>query len=190
VKKIRLENVDVHLNEKLKDNKFRELYEQESTKVVLAQKLERKRINKQVELALEIAKEAHKGQFRHDNKTPYIEHPLAVAKPFRRPLKTYPTKEDREIYISTALLHDVIEDSNIDKQNLIDRGINPFVANLVEVLTHKERESYLDYILRVKRNYMALWIKIGDIKHNLSTLESKKKAQRDKYLLALYILEN
>jgi len=36
--KIRLENVDIHLNEKLKNDKFREFYEQESTKIGLAQK--------------------------------------------------------------------------------------------------------------------------------------------------------
>jgi (p)ppGpp synthase/HD superfamily hydrolase len=140
--------------------------------------------------ALKIAKEAHKDQFRHDGKTPYITHPIAVAKPFRRSLNTWPTKEDRAIYISAALLHDVLEDSNITADNLKEQDIDPFVVGVVKVLTKGEYEPYLDYILRVKRNYIARNIKIEDIKHNLSTLDPAKKIQKDKYTLALYILEH
>jgi DNA-binding XRE family transcriptional regulator len=54
MKKIRLENVDIHLREKLKSEKFRKLYEFESAKVALAQKIAELRQNKglrQVELA-------------------------------------------------------------------------------------------------------------------------------------------
>ena len=146
----------------------------------------------QSKLALKIAKDAHKGQLRNDGVTPYIEHPIAVAKPFRRPLSTWPIKEHRAIYISAALLHDVIEDCNITKQDLIDKGVSPFIVGIVDVLTHKEYEPYLDYIIRVSHNYAARAIKIEDIKHNLSTLENtkKNKHQRDKYLLAIYILEH
>jgi len=39
MKKIRLENVDIHLNEKLKDPEFRRLYEFERAKAALAQKI-------------------------------------------------------------------------------------------------------------------------------------------------------
>ena len=144
----------------------------------------------QIRLSTKIAKDAHKGQFRNDGVTPYIVHPIAVAKPFRRPLSTWPIKENRAIYISVALLHDVIEDCGLTKQDLIDKGVDPFIANVVDVLTHVRNESYLDYILRVKQNYIATWIKIEDIKHNMSTLEPKEKTRRDKYMLSLYILEN
>lgn len=54
MKKIRLENVDIHLREKLKSEKFGKLYELESAKVALAQKIAELRQNKglrQVELA-------------------------------------------------------------------------------------------------------------------------------------------
>ena len=136
-------------------------------------------MSNQVELASKIAEEAHKGQFRHDGNTPYITHPLAVAKNFELPLNDLYSKKDRECYISAALLHDVIEDSDFTKQDLLDRGVDPYIANLVEVLTHKWSETYLNYILRVRVNYTACKIKIADIKHNLFTLDSKKKAQRD-----------
>src|SRR3989338_11143936 len=39
MKKVRLENVDIHLNEKLKDPEFRRLYEFERAKAALAQKI-------------------------------------------------------------------------------------------------------------------------------------------------------
>jgi len=143
-------------------------------------------MNRQVKLALEIAKEAHKGQFRHDNKTPYIEHPKEVAMRFYRPFPI----DETEILYSVALLHDVIEDSKITAKELLKRGVRKIIVDKVVILTKIEGEKYIDYLLRVKEDSLATKVKIEDIKHNLSTLEPKKKAQRDKYLLALYILEN
>ena len=57
MKKIRLENVDIDLKEKLKNEEFRRLYEFESAKVALAQKIAEMRQDghlKQVDLAKEI----------------------------------------------------------------------------------------------------------------------------------------
>jgi len=160
-----------------------------------------------VQKALKIAKKAHEGQFRHDGITPYITHPVAVEKLFRKEYKGAKWYRDDmpEVIEAVCLLHDVLEDcniSNLDKTvpenedrpiigyDLIVRGISEEVVELVECLTHQPFENYAQYIDRIKHHSVASMIKRIDIKHNLSTVDPKKKHQRDKYLLALYILEH
>lgn len=128
----------------------------------------------QVELARQIATEAHRGQFRRDGKTPYISHPEAVASAL-----------EGEIEQAAAILHDTIEDTGMTAQDLLNRGVDPEIVRVVELLTHTKGESYLDYILRVKGDPIATRIKLADIKHNSTTSSGN---QRSKYDLAVYIL--
>ena len=134
--------------------------------------LQGKELEKQVSL---IAFNAHKGQYRRDGVTPYITHPVTIAGKFQSP-----------ILKSIALLHDVIEDTYVTKDDLLNWGISPMVVDAVETLTKKEGENYLDYILRVKENQLAILVKIEDIKHNYSTVQ---KSKQERYDMALYILE-
>ena len=124
---------------------------------------------------LEIAKEAHKGQKRW-NGEPYINHPLSVALSF----------EDERLKC-IAILHDVIEDSSYDKHILSSKGIRNEIIEIVEILTRGQSESYKNFILRICKSQDAIKVKIEDIKHNLSDL--KEGSMRDKYELALFILE-
>ena len=55
-------------------------------------------------------------------------------------------------------------------------------------MSKKEGENYLDFILRVKDDPLAILVKIADIKDNMSSLN--ECSRKDKYRLALYILEN
>lgn len=130
-----------------------------------------------VKLARHIAYEAHEGQFRKDGKTRFITHPEAVAKSF-----VY------KVYQAVGWLHDVVEASNISFADLLNEGIPFEVVSLVEVLTKRENESYLNYILRVKQNPKAVMIKLADLNHNISTCESKSNTLKDKYVLAKHIL--
>lgn len=125
--------------------------------------------------AYAIAVEAHEGQYRRDGKTPYITHPIAVAMCFNDP-----------ILKSIAYLHDVIEDTDVTIGYLLKQGIPMIVVNAVVVLTKRDGENYLDYILRVKNNPYAILIKIQDIKHNYSTVQ---KSKQERYDMALYILK-
>jgi (p)ppGpp synthase/HD superfamily hydrolase len=132
----------------------------------------------QVELAEQIAREAHKGQRRTlGRREDYIKHPERVASHFS-------TDESKII----AWLHDVIEDSKLLPQDLRDKGIDTNLVYIVTVLTKDEDETYLDYILRVKEIEQARIIKITDIRDNLEKLN--KGSLRDKYIMALHILEN
>ena len=126
--------------------------------------------------SLEIAKKAHKGQYRRDGQTPYIEHPIVVADKFESPIMQ-----------SIALLHDVIEDSDITIEDLSRQDIPFVVINAVNMLTKRNDEKYLDYILRIKNNPFATLVKIEDIKHNYPT---SHKSKQERYDMALYILQN
>ena len=131
------------------------------------------------DLAAEIATEAHKGQTRWDKKTPYISHPAAIAAALR-------DQGYNDQVIATAWLHDVIEDTDVTIEGLRSSEIPEGVLAAIDAITKRNGESYLDYILRVKRNEIARLVKIEDLKHNMSDL--KPGSMYQKYQLASYIL--
>ena len=124
---------------------------------------------------LEIAIVAHKDQKRRSGK-PFIEHPMAVSSQFYD-----------EMMKSIAILHDVIEDTNLTDDKLLVIGVDKEVVDVVMILTKRQDEPYKDYIMRIIKNEKAILIKIEDLKHNLSDLQ--KGTMKDKYELALYVLE-
>lgn len=129
---------------------------------------------------LEIAEEAHKGQTRKigkDKGLPYIIHPKRVAENF-----------SDETLKSIALLHDVIEDTKITASDLLEKEVPKEVVSAVECLSRKENENYLDFILRIKKNKLAVNVKIADIEDNMKDLE--ESSMKDKYRLALYVLRD
>ena len=138
--------------------------------------------NKNIEKALKIAYKAHENQFDKGGE-PYINHPLHIAKML-----------NNEDEIITALLHDVMEDSNITKKDLIDFGFNKNVINALYFLTRKRNEDYFSYINKIKSNTLAKKIKILDLEHNLDVKRLSKITNKDlqrieKYKKALAILK-
>ena len=89
----------------------------------------------QIELALEIAMKAHKGQRDLDGK-PVILHPLTVA-----------LKGNNESEIVAGLLHDVVEDTDWTFDDLLEAGIKPEVVDTLRLLTHSKDEPYLDWTM-------------------------------------------
>lgn len=133
--------------------------------------------------ALKLATEKHKGQLRKNSGKPYITHLIAVADKF--------TDEKHKI---VAILHDIVEDTNMSIFHLADIFhtnddllFNSTIISSINQLTKKKEESYLNYISRVKKNKLAKEIKIEDLKHNLSDIN--KGNLKEKYIMALYILE-
>lgn len=123
-----------------------------------------------------LAESAHEGQFRNDGKTPYIKHPERVA----NALMGLP-----EEVVAAGWLHDVVEDTPVDLDELVEMGFPDEVVRLVNALTHrKQEESYYQYINRViEAGFYATKIKKADILHNLQS--AKKGSLRDKYELAV-----
>jgi (p)ppGpp synthase/HD superfamily hydrolase len=91
-----------------------------------------------IHLALGTAREAHAGQIRNGSGgRPYIEHPIAVAE------RVAEAGYDDET-IAAALLHDVVEDSELTVAELRER-FGETVAKLVDVLSDNESiASYAD----------------------------------------------
>lgn len=130
---------------------------------------------KQSEIAERIAREAHKGQFRRDGKTPYITHPARVVMRME-------SDEEKAV----AWMHDVLEDTGRTKQSLWIQGVSNVVITAVMQLTRNIEESYNEYLERVKSNDLARKVKLQDMLDNLS--DSPTKYQIKKYGLGLYTL--
>ena len=130
-----------------------------------------------VKKAYEMAEKAHNGIFRESGE-PYITHPLHVAKNLL----------EMEIYdkdtICAALLHDVVEDTDITLQD-IEKDINPTVAELVDGVTKMRRMNFSTkkeqsdantrkIITGLNKDVRIILIKLADRLHNMKTLEFKK----------------
>ncbi len=124
--------------------------------------------------AYRFSDEAHLGQFRSSGE-PYISHPIAVAEI----LCGWKLDADS---LMAALLHDVIEDTTVAKQILIER-FGPHVAELVDGLSKLERvefaskeqqqaESFRKMLLAMARDVRVILIKLADRLHNMSTLDA------------------
>ena len=104
--------------------------------------------------AIDLAYSAHHGQ-KDKAGRPYFTHPFTVA-----------MKMETEAEICTALLHDVVEDTGITPEYLRE-NFTPEIAEAVDVLTHRDGESYDEYILKIKANPLARKVKLSDIEHNM-----------------------
>lgn len=124
--------------------------------------------------ALEIATEAHSGQFDKAGED-YIQHPLYVA-------SLVSTEKEKAV----ALLHDVIEDSSITKEDLLLSGIDPEVVEAVLILTKQPSDSYQSYLERVKGNELARIVKLADLTHNSNLSRLKKITKKDEDRLQKY----
>ena len=128
--------------------------------------------------AIEIATEAHKGQFDKSGKD-YIEHPLRV-------MEMGKTEEEKII----GVLHDVVEDTDWTFEMLAAEGFSEeIIAALRFVTKTSENENYDDFIERVKKNPLAVAVKINDLTDNMDIrrlpyLSDKDVKRLKKYLKA------
>ena len=134
-----------------------------------------------VDLALSIARKAHEGQLDKAG-VDYIEHPIYVA-----------SQVDTEEEKAVALLHDVIEDSPVSAEGLLQAGLPETVVTAVQVLTKKKEQDYQTYLETVKKNPLARVVKLADLKHNsdlsrLSSITEKDRERLKKYKKAIDFL--
>lgn len=114
-----------------------------------------------LEQAIMVAANAHEGQVDKLGH-PYILHPLRVMLSFGH------DEVDERI---VAVLHDVLEDTDITQLDLISMGVSFSQHSAISALTHKENEPREVYIRRVMKNRLARRVKIADINDNLSRIE-------------------
>ena len=87
------------------------------------------------------------------------------------------TKEEKVI----ALLHDVIEDKNISKEDLLDIGFSEKIVNDVSILTRKKKINYDEYIDNLVKNASreALNVKLADLRNNMDLSRIKNPTLKD-----------
>ena len=136
-----------------------------------------------LEKAISIAAQAHEGQ-RDKAGAPYILHPLRVM-----------MKMATEAEQITAVLHDVVEDTDWTMEQLQQEGYNREILDALDCLARRDGEEYGDFIKRVKQNPLSVKVKIADLEDNLNVSRLKEVTEADatrfeKYKLALRILVN
>lgn len=131
--------------------------------------------SEKVKKAALIAYNAHKDQSDKGG-YPYIMHPIHIAEQMET--------EDETI---AALLHDVIEDTDIGFDYLKKEGFSDTVINCLKILTKDPNEDYMDYIRKIKKTGgIALKIKKADMAHNMIAERISKKIQSDESRMEKY----
>lgn len=103
--------------------------------------------------AMKIAYTAHHGQVDKGG-LPYIFHPYHLAEQMHD-----------EISCCAALLHDVVEDTDVTMEDLA-KEFPEEVIDVLKLLTHRKGVPYFDYVRKIKENPIAVRIKLADIAHN------------------------
>lgn len=133
--------------------------------------------------ALKLCFEVHKNQTDKSG-MPYVFHPFHLAEQMKD-----------EYTVCTALLHDVVEDSNVTPEDLRNYGFPDEVVNAVALMTHEENVTYFDYVRKIKTNPVAAAVKLADLEHNMDltridnpTVHDLERAE--KYKTAALILKS
>ena len=124
--------------------------------------------------AIAIAAQAHQDQYDKAG-APYILHPLRMMQ-----------RMSSETEMMAAILHDVVEDTAWTLDKLRQAGFAAEVVQAVECLTHRDHETYDEFIARVRTNAIASKVKLADLEDNmdirrLSTLTEKDAERLHKY---------
>ncbi|MEO5331519.1 MAG: GTP pyrophosphokinase [Magnetococcus sp. YQC-5] len=108
-----------------------------------------------LENAIALAVQAHQGQVDKSG-APYILHPLRL-------MLRLDLEEERIV----AVLHDVVEDTKVTFEDLRQMGFSPTVLEPLELLTHRNEDSYGDYIQKILGHPVARKIKLLDLEDNM-----------------------
>lgn len=111
----------------------------------------------QVSLAKGISFIAHRRRLDKSG-APYIDHPGRIAERFD------PVTEPIEA--AAAWLHDVLEDTPVTAQELLEAGLMPEIVDVVQVLTRTSEISVDEYYARIRRDPVARRVKLADIDDN------------------------
>lgn len=137
-----------------------------------------------LEETLRIALEAHAGQ-KDLVGNPAILHLMAVCLAGKTDLQK-----------KTGILHDIVEDTDLTLDSLRAKGVEEEVVEAVDLLTHRDEDSYEDYIRKIASsgNETAIQVKLNDLHHNLQraedavrTLDTSTQKTRDLFDLIVDI---
>lgn len=129
-------------------------------------------------LAMQVAYKAHHGQSDRQG-VPYVFHPIHLAE-----------QMDTEDECVVALLHDVVEDTDITFEELEGYGFTGKQIEAIKLLTHivpdditteaEKEQDYYDYVEKIRDNPLAKKVKLADLAHNSDRTRLKKESLSSK----------
>ena len=133
--------------------------------------------------AINLMFDQHRDQ-RDKSGLPYVFHPWHVA-------ESMPD----EITTVVALLHDVVEDTQLTIEDLRQMGYPKEVTEALALMTHEKGTDYFEYVKRLAVNPIARMVKLSDLKHNsdltrMDEITDKVLRRREKYMKAIEYLES
>ena len=131
--------------------------------------------------ALKLCFEAHRDQTDKSG-MPYVFHPFHLAE-----------QMTDEYTVTVALLHDVVEDTDITFEDITGLGFPAEVTDALKLLTHDDAVEYMDYVAKIKHNPIAKAVKLADLSHNsdtsrLDVVDEKALKRVEKYAAAIKLL--
>lgn len=139
--------------------------------------------------AYQVAEKAHQGQMRRSGEA-YITHPVAAALILARMRLDYQT-------IMATLLHDVVEDTAISKDELIEQfgeevsalvdGVTKLTKIKFESRAEAQAENFRKMVLAMVKDIRVIIVKLADRYHNMYTLGAMPSAKRKR--IAIETLE-
>lgn len=137
---------------------------------------------KLTKLAMQISFDAHKEQ-KDKSGLPYIFHPFHLAE-----------QMTDEVTTCVALLHDVVEDTDMTFEKLLELGFTVEIVDALKLLTHDNSVPYMDYVKEIAKNSVAKAVKLADLAHNsdltrLDVVDEKALKRAEKYKQAIELLK-
>lgn len=132
--------------------------------------------------AMQIAYAAHHGQTDKSG-IPYIFHPYHLAE-----------QMEDEYTVCIALLHDVMEDTDVTRE-MLAAEFPEEIMEALDLLTHEAGIPYFEYVKKIKSNPLAKAVKLADLTHNTDKTRlpagdpSVKQRWEEKYRRAFEILK-
>ena len=124
--------------------------------------------------AINVAFKAHEGQ-KDRAGIPYVTHPLHLAE----------SMDDEDSTVA-ALLHDVIEDTDMTLEDLRNEGFTETQLEAVRLLTHEDNVLYMAYVRELGENPLARKVKLADLKHNMDRTRIEHPSEKDEERYAKY----
>ena len=132
-------------------------------------------MEQQLERAIQIAAEAHKGQ-RDKYGKPYILHVIRV-------MNRGKTIQEKVV----GALHDLVEDTDWTFEALEKAGFSDEIIQAVKKLTKPEGADYLEYVKEIRGNHLARAVKLNDLSDNMDLRRVDQLQEKDTERLNRYI---
>lgn len=116
-----------------------------------------------LEHAIMLAVQIHHGQ-KDRGGEPYILHPLRLMLRF-----------ENEVDRIVAVLHDVVEDSDLTLDDIRDIGYSEEIVAALDGITRRKGESYEDFVTRSLQNPISRRVKLADLEDNMDIRRMKEQ---------------